>query len=160
MSYVNPTGQGVGAMAQQLMQVFDRNRDGQLTTTEFTSVLSDLLATRTISSGLTTAAAGSGGARRTDQLAGFNPAKFDTSQSIKYKFARAAMQFDVSTVKDKASAESLLNQMRPAMEREGLQVLAVSKDKIQVTYEGQPLWVDVIQGSSSGSPLFQWMPLA
>ena len=50
MSYVNPTGQGVGAMAQQLMQVFDRNRDGQLTTTEFTAVLGDLLKHRSISS--------------------------------------------------------------------------------------------------------------
>jgi hypothetical protein len=164
MSYVNPTGQGVGAMAQQLMQVFDRNRDGQLTSTEFTAVLGDLLKHRSISSTSIDAAAANPGAagstsRRTDQLAGFNPAKFDTSQSIKYRFARAAMQFDVSSVKDKAGAEALLNQMRPAMQREGLEVLDVSKDKIQVMYEGQPLWVDVIQGASSGAALFQWMPL-
>jgi hypothetical protein len=81
------------------------------------------------------------------------------SQSIKYKFARAAMEFDVSSVKDKAGAEALLNQMKPAMQREGLDVLDISKDKIQVMYEGQPLWVDVIQGASSGSALFQWLPL-
>lgn len=161
MSSINSANPAaVNAMAQQLMLVFDRNRDGQLTATEFTSVLNSLLSNRTISTEATAAAAGSGATRRTDQLAGFNPAKFDTSQSIKYKFARAAMQFDVSAVKDKAGAEALLNQMRPAMEREGLQVLDISKDKIQVTYEGQPLWVDVIQGSTSGAPLFQWMPLA
>lgn len=161
MSYVNPTAQGTGAMAQQLMQVFDRNKDGQLTTTEFTAVLGELLRNRSISStteSATIAAAGSA-PRRTDQLAGFNPAKFEMSQSIKYKFARAAMEFDVSSVKDKAGAEALLNQMKPTMQREGLEVLDISKDKIQVMYEGQPLWVDVIQGASSGSALFQWLPL-
>ena len=148
-------------MAQQLMLVFGRNRDGQLTTTEFTSLLSEPLSNRTLSSEATaTAADGSGATRRTDHLSGFTPAKFEASQSIEYKFARAAMQFDVSTVKDKAGAESLLNQMRPAMAREGLQVLDISKDKIRIIYEGQSLWVDVIQGSSSGTPMFQWMPIA
>jgi hypothetical protein len=161
MSYVNPTGQGVGAMAQQLMQVFDRNKDGQLTTTEFTSVLGELLSSRSIAApaAATTTAATGATPRRTDQLTGFNPAKFEASQSIKYKFARAAMQFDVSGVKDKSRAEALLQQMKPAMQREGLDVLDISKDKIQVVYEGQPLWIDVIQGSTSGSPLFQWLPL-
>lgn len=154
MSNVGSTGStGVSAMAQQLMQVFDRNKDGQLTIPEFTSVLSDLMARRTLS-----AAAGGSATSRTDQLTGFDPAKLDTGQSVKYQFARAAMQFDVSTVKDKASAEALLNQMRPAMQSEGLEVLDISKDRIQVMFEQQPLWIDVIQGANSGSPLFQWLP--
>lgn len=153
---VNSTaGTGVDAMAEQLMQVFDRNKDGQLTTEEFTAVLGDILGNRAGAADTTAA----GSTRRTDHLAGFSPAKFDTSQSIKYKFARAAMEFDLASVKDKPSAEALLNEMKPAMAREGLDVIEVSKDKIRVMYEGNPIWVDVIQGSSSGSPMFQWLPV-
>ena len=159
MSIVNGTsGSGIGAVADQIMQVFDRNKDGQLTTEEFTAVLNNMLGST--AAGTSGAGAASAGTRRTDQLTGFSDAKLDASQSIKYRFARAAMQFDVSAVHDKAGAESLLNQMRPAMAAEGLDVLDVKGDKIQVNYEGSPLWIDVIQGAASGSPMFQWLPLA
>jgi hypothetical protein len=160
MSYLNPTGAtGVDAVAQQLMQMFDRNRDGQLTVTEFGDVLRELLTPRTPITAEATAATGVPSVtRRTDQLTGFDSAKFDVSTSTKYRFARAAMQFDVSGVKDKAGAEALLQEMRPAMEREGLQVVEISKDRIQVMHEGRAVWIDVIQGAASGSPRFQWLP--
>lgn len=159
MSSVNATsGTGIDAIAQQLMKAFDRNQDGQLTTAEFTAVLNGMLGNlpSTTSAAASSSPAATGGT--THQLAGFNLSKLDTSQSIKYKFGRAAMGFSVDSVKDKASAEALLNQMKPAMEREGLEVLEISKDKIRVNYEGQPLWVDVIQGASTGATAFQWLP--
>jgi len=160
MSYLNPTGTtDVDAVAQQLMTVFDRNRDGKLTAVEFTAVLSELLTPRTPGTPEATGRPAVATApRRTDQLAGFDHAKLDASTSTKYRFARAAMEFDVSRVKDKASAEALLQEMRPTMEREGLQVVDISKDRIQVMHEGRAVWVDVIQAAASGSARFQWMP--
>ncbi len=162
MSSVNGTAP-IDVLARQLMQTFDRNRDGRLTTEEFTSVLSSLMSA---TSGAT-AAPGAGHAsapaaaaapiRRTSHLEGFNLDKLAASQTTKYRFARAAAEFDLTSVTDKASAESLLNSMRPTFEREGLNVLAIAGDRIQVMHEGQPIWVDVIRGANSGSPGFQWL---
>jgi hypothetical protein len=149
---------GIDLLTQQLMGRFDRNKDGRLTSEEFTSVLKTLLEAQpagSIPSSTTRAAAG---ARRTDHLTGFDDRKLESSQSIKYRFARAATEFGIESVTDKASAQALLESMRPAFARQGLDVLAIKGDRLQVTYEGQPLWVDVIRGSSSGSPAFQWLP--
>jgi EF hand len=154
---ISTTTNGINAIAQEIMRVFDRNKDGQLNSAEFASVLSTLVG------GSATASAGSGAgaaaAPRTDQLAGFAPEKLATSQSTKYKFARAAMEFDVSQVKSKADAETLLREMQPAMAREGLDVLEVSKDRIKVMHEGAPIWIDVIRAAASGAGTsFQWLP--
>ena len=157
MSIVNGTaGTGIGAIAQQLLQVFDTNRDGQLTTEEFTAVLNNVLGAAS--------AAGEGAPTtsvpgRSDQLTGFSEVKIATSHSTKYRFARAAMQFDVSRVRTKADAEALLNQMRPAMAAQGLDVLEVKGDRIRVSHEGTPIGVDVIRGTESGAPMFQWLPV-
>lgn len=160
MSSVNGTP-AIDVLAQQLMQTFDRNRDGQLTTQEFTSVLSSLMsatAGATAAPGAASSAAPAG--RRTSHLEGFDLNKLEASQSTKYRFARSAAEFDLTSVTDKASAEALLNTMRPTFEREGLNVLAVKGDRIQVMHEGLPLWVDVIRGANSGAPGFQWLPEA
>jgi len=160
MSNLNATtATGIDALARQLMTMFDRNQDGKLEAAEFTAVLGDLLSQRTVTSNPSGGTGTPSTTRRTDQLAGFDAGKLDSSVSTKYRFARAAMQFDVSGVRDKAGAEALLQQMRPAMEREGLQVLAISRDQIQVTHDGQPIWIDVIQGAGSGAPRFQWLPI-
>jgi hypothetical protein len=157
MSSVNGLGasNSLDAIAQQLLKVFDRNKDGQLSASEFTDIFREVL--RSQPAVLSTPAAASG-AKNVDHLAGFVPEKLATSQSIKYRFGRAAADFSLASVKDKASAEALLQSMRPAFEREGLQVLEISKDRIRVNYEGQPLWVDVIRGATSGTPAFQWLP--
>ena len=148
---------GIDLLTQQLMGRFDRNKDGRLTTEEFTSVLKTLLEAQPIG-GTSSPATSAAGARRTDHLTGFDDRKLESSQSIKYRFARAATEFGIESVTDKASAQALLESMRPAFARQGLDVLAIKGDRLQVTYEGQPLWVDVIRGSSSGSPAFQWLP--
>lgn len=144
------------ALARQLMQVFDRNRDGNLTTEEFTSVLRSLVDAQ--SSASPSSAAAPAAFRRTDHLEGFDLRKLDGQQTTKYRFARAAAEFGLSSVTDKASAEALLNSMRPTFEREGLNVLAVKGDRIQVMHEGQSIWVDVIRGANSGAPAFHWLP--
>jgi len=173
---------GIELLTQQLMSRFDSNKDGKLTVDEFSSVLRSMLESQpaTVKAGATTAAtaAATGGATtsaavnaaasaaapmtargvaRTDHMVGFEPSKLAGRQSVKYQFARAAMQYDIESVKDKPSAEALLNSMKPAFEREGLKVLAVKGDRLQVDLEGQPIWVDVIRGSGSGTPAFQWV---
>lgn len=165
---------GIELLTQQLMSRFDSNKDGKLTVDEFSSVLRSMLESQpaavkaSATTAATTAAAGNAaaspatpmtasGVRRTDHMVGFEPSKLAGRQSIKYQFARAAMQHDIESVKDKPSAEALLNSMRPAFEREGLKVLAVKGDRLQVDLEGQPIWVDVIRGSGSGTPAFQWV---
>lgn len=153
----------VDTLAQQLIQRFDGNRDGKLTAEEFTSVLRSLIEAQPASATADPAAGApveSAGVRRTDHLAGFDLAKLDYSQSTKYRFARAASEASLASVTDKASAEALLDSMRPAFEREGLDVRAVKGDRIQVMHEGQPIWVDVIAGANSGAPMFQWLPNA
>lgn len=162
MSLGNETSpSAVDALARQLIQTFDSNRDGKLTTEEFTSVLRALIEAKPGAATGTSAAPSSMatfGIRRTDHLEGFDLAKLDASQSTKYRFARAASEFGLASVTDKASAEALLNSMRPAFEREGLNVLAVKGDRIQVLHEGQPIWVDVIRAAASGVRAFQWLP--
>jgi hypothetical protein len=156
MSSIN-NSVGIDLLTQQLMGRFDRNKDGHLTTEEFTSVLKGLLDAQPAGVG-SSSSTPMPSARRTDHLTGFDHGKLQSSLSIKYRFARAATEFGLGSVTDKASAQALLESMRPAFAREGLDVLAIKGDRVQVTYEGQPLWVDVIRGSSSGSPAFQWLP--
>jgi hypothetical protein len=167
MSVVNQTGTtGLDAIAQNLLRRFDSNRDGKLSADEFTSVLGALVnSLSSITANGASHASGASGATgatsggSTALLAGFVPEKLQTSQSTKYKFGRAAMQFDLASVKDKASAEELLKSMRPAMEREGLEVLDIRGDKIKVMHEGTPIWVDVIRAASVGIDcVFQWLP--
>ena len=165
MSAINGLN-GIELLTQQLMTRFDTNKDGKLTTDEFTSALRSMLeaqptaSTTAASTGATVAPASAVPAssiRRTDHMVGFEPSKIPARQSVKYQFARAATQFDIESVKDKPSADALLTSMRPAFEREGLKVLAVKGDRLQVEIEGQATWVDVIRGSSSGTPAFQWV---
>jgi hypothetical protein len=139
--------------------VFDSNRDGHLTTEEFTSVLRSLVDAQNQAN--PAPAASPTGIRRTDHLEGFDLDKLNNGhQTTKYRFARAASEFSLASVTDKASAEALLNSMRPTFEREGLEVLAIKGDRIQVMHEGLPVWVDVIRGANSGSPAFHWLPEA
>ena len=93
-------------------------------------------------------------------MEGFDDTKLgDPSHtSMKYLFGRVAQRYSLASVRDKASAESLLLQMRPDLEAAGITVLDVSRDKIQVRDDqGQTAWVDVIRGASAGDPAFQWL---
>ena len=132
--------------ARTLMTSLDGNRDGQLSTSEFTSFLTGLADTAR--------ATGPG-----PHMVGFNDAKLGNPShtTVKYLFGRVAQRFSLASVRDKASAEALLLQMRPDLEAAGITVLDVSRDRIQVRDDqGQTAWVDVIRGASAGDPAFQW----
>jgi len=77
-------------------------------------------------------------------------------QTVKYQFGRVASHFPLDSVKDKASAEALLNRMRPELEAAGLTVREIKGDKIRVDTELGQEWVDVVRGAGSGSPGWWW----
>lgn len=154
-------GTGVDSIANQLLKVFDRNNDGQLSREEFGDVMRGILGNLANEAGTTAAlpaASTPNAALRMNQLEGFSHDKLQTSDSVKYRFARAAAQFDVSGVNSKASAEAHLQNMKPALEGQGLDVLDIKGDRIQIVFQGNPLWVDVIRGATGTSPAYQWLP--
>jgi len=138
-----------------------------LTTEEFTQFLSTMLG----STGLSTPASATGATGTTGTsattfhgttrptMAGFDAGKLAdvTHTTMKYKFGRVAQQYSLESVNDKTSAQALLTTMKPDLEAAGLQVLAVDGDSIKVNDNGQETWIDVIRGSKSGSPAWQWL---
>jgi hypothetical protein len=143
-------------LQQRLLQSFDANKDNQLSQAEFSNLLGNLLGTGLVNMASTP---GAPPAAEPPRLEGFNPDKLATGDSPKYRFARAAMQYSLSGVRDKEGAEALLREMQPAFEREGLDVLGIDKDRIKIRYENQEIWVDVMRAASTGAQAFQWLPL-
>jgi len=149
--------------ARTLMTSLDGNRDGQLSTTEFTSFLTSVMGG---AGGAGVAGvAGDAGPRLNSLLkngppplmAGFDPASVANPTTVKYKFAQVAQEYSLTSVRDMASAETLLRAMTPELEAAGITVLGVSRDKIQVLDDrGQTAWVDVIRGAGDYDPAFQW----
>ena len=161
VSSTNPLDQ----LAQSLVQRFDANQDGQLTTDEFTSFLSSFLNSIStgngnalgLSAGSTASIASSGPKAA---LEGYDMGKINdpSNTHVKYKFGRIAQNYSLSSVTDKASAEALLNSMKPQMEASGIDVLAIKGDKIQVKDDaGQTAWIDVIRATGSSNTGWQWL---
>lgn len=154
-------------LASALVSRFDSNKDGQLTTEEFTKFLSTMLGSTGLStSANTTGATGTTGTSSTTfhgttrpTMAGFDAGKLAdvTHTTMRYKFGRVAQQYSLESVNDKTSAQALLTTMKPDLEAAGLQVLGVDGDSIKVNDNGQETWIDVIRGSKSGSPAWQWL---
>jgi hypothetical protein len=155
-------------IARSLVDRFDANKDGQLTTEEFTSFLSNFLTSATVPAGKATGFAaatlpGNGlklGTVR-PSLEGFDGGKLaDTGHlTAKYKFARVAQQYSLEDVSTKDAAQSLLNTMKSDLTAAGLDVLEVSKDKIKIKDDaGQEAWIDVIRAAGSGrAAAWQWL---
>jgi hypothetical protein len=138
------------------MTSLDGNRDDKLSTSEFASFLSKFTAPGT-GTDAATSPAHEGPA---PLMAGFNEAKLSdpNHNTVKYLFGRVAQHHSLASVHDGASAESVLQEMLPALEAAGITVSDVSKDKIQVLDdEGQATWIDVIRGANSTNPAFQWL---
>lgn len=91
-------------------------------------------------------------------LEGFDHAKIANPavRSMKYLFARIAMQTGLESVKDMASAQALLEEMVPHLRAAGMEIAGVKNDKIQVKTEVGWEWVDVIRGAGSGNPAWWW----
>ena len=133
--------------ARTLMTSLDGNRDGQLSTTEFTSFLAAFADNRTGREG------------PSPRMAGFDAKLGDPSHTtMKYMFGRVAQRYSLASVRDMASAEALLQDMKPELEAVGITVLDVSRDKIKVLDDlGRPAWIDVIRSAGASDPAFQWL---
>lgn len=157
-------------LARSLVDRFDANKDGQLTTDEFSSFLSNFMTAvgKPSGSGLGVAAgAPAHGLTRAvvggsaPMLEGFDSRKLADPGHLtaKYKFGRVAQQYSLDSVTDKAAAEVLLNSMKSDLTAAGLEVLEVKGDKIKVKDDaGQDAWIDVIRGAGSGKAAgWQWL---
>lgn len=154
-------GNAIEQLKQQLMQVFDRDHSGSLDGSEFANILKSLMGNHQLVN-METAQPGARAARLFDgpaaKLEGFDHHKMTTSTSPKYRFARVATQYGLSQVNNKNEAESLLQQMRPDLERAGVNILDVAGDRIKIRHEDRDVWVDVIRAASIGAEAFQWLP--
>ncbi len=75
----------------------------------------------------------------------------------KYIFGRVAQGFKLDSVQgDKGRAEELLKAMVPELKKNGLEVVDVKGDRIQVKTEVGYEWVDVVRGAGSDSPGWWW----
>ena len=161
-------GNAIEQLRQQLMQVFDRDRNGSLNGSEFADILLGLVKDRSLVNlgggqpgGAPRAVATTGRAATPAAFApleGFDHTKLATSSSPKYLFARVAMQYDLSEVQNKSAAEGLLQRMRPDLEQAGLNILDVAGDRIKIRHEDREVWVDVIRAASVGARAYQWLP--
>ena len=156
-------------LASALVSRFDLNKDGQLTTEEFSQFLSTMLG----STGLSTSAkaaldtAGATGGASTafhgtirPTMAGFNAAKLadESHTTMKYKFGRVAQRYSLESVHDKASAQDLLTSMKPDFDAAGLNVVDIKGDSIKVKDNaGQESWIDVVYSANGRSPAWQWL---
>jgi hypothetical protein len=164
VSSSNPLDQ----LAQALVSRFDANKDGQLTTEEFTSFLSQFLGsagsalTNGHANGVTSGTATANGLHGTipPVMRGFDAGKLAdlTHTTIKYQFARVAQQYSLESVHDKTSGEALLNSMRDDLTAAGLNILDIKGDSIKIKDDaGQEAWIDVIQSCGGGNPAWQWL---
>ena len=155
-------------IARSLVDRFDANKDGQLTTEEFTSFLSNFLTSATAATpngnayGVA-AGAGSNGLKLgtvKPALEGFDAGKIADLGHLteKYKFARVAQQYSIESVTSKSAAEALLNTMKADLQAAGMDVLDVKNDKIKIKVDGQEAWIDVLRGAGSGkAAAWQWL---
>ncbi len=91
-------------------------------------------------------------------LEGYDATKLNNPdhQTVKYLFGRVASHHALAGVKDKASAQALLESMVPELEAAGLKVHEVQGDKIRVDTELGQEWVDVVRGAGGGNPGWWW----
>lgn len=177
------TGNPLQELARQLVQKFDTDRDGQLTTQEFTSFLTNFLGTLG-GDGKTAAAAGTGLAQGYQVPAtasegvtggrggGYAYGGFDFSQpaanrditkSAKYAFAEAtrlAEEQGAGTMwHTKAGAEQFARQyVQPFLESQGFAVHEIVGDKMRVSTRENPSgeWVDFVENVDGANPRLAW----
>lgn len=157
-------------LARSLVDRFDANRDGQLTTEEFTSFLTSFVdSARSAATapgivngapahGLRKGLVDNGGPAA---LEGFNHDKLKdpTHLTPKYRFARVAQQYSLDGVTSKAAAERLLTSMKADLEAAGLDVVAIRNDKMKLRLDdGREAWIDVMRAVGSGqAKAWQWL---
>ncbi len=163
MSTIQPSV-SVQDLAKSLMQTFDSNSDGKLTTDEFGAFLSKLLTGVTTASA-TSAAATTAATATTATTAGSGSVKFegfdfsvvkDPLKSAKYSFAAAAKAAG-SMPTSKADAEAWFNtNIKAKMEADGHRINWVKGDTFQFTDAGGTFVVDYVRGAASSDPALAW----
>jgi hypothetical protein len=140
------------------MTSLDGNKDGQLSTEEFTSFLAKLL-TGVQSVGMTPAATATTGATGGNavKFEGFDFAKnADPAKSAKYAFAAAAQKVGTMPM-SKAEAETWFNtSIKSEMEKLGHKIDWVKGDRFQFTNWQGTFVVDYVRGAASGNPALAW----
>jgi EF hand len=164
-------GATVQDLARTLMQTFDTNNDGQLTSDEFGTFLTKLL------SGVSTAASTTATGSASSVLAGINTTAFklgsqsngtakfegfnfestnDLRLSAKYAFAAAAQKAP-SMPYTKTEAENWFNTyIKPTMEALGHRINWVKGDKFQFTDSVGTFVVDFVRGADGPDPALAW----
>jgi hypothetical protein len=148
------------------MTTVDGNKDGQLSTEEFTSFLTKLLTgirtEATSASGLALAhspyaATAAGAAAGTARFEGFDFARpQDPQKSAKDAFAMLAQQAGTMP-QTKAEAEAWFNAtIKTQMEGLGHKVNWVKGDKFQFTNWQGTFTVDFVRGADGPNPAFHW----
>jgi hypothetical protein len=168
------SGNPLDQLVRSLFQTYDTNSDGKISSDEFSALIARLTGTVASSTSATPSPTSATATapllptvaavrRPRAALEGFDARKLANPEhrSQKYIFARVAQYADLSSVKDKASAEAVLRGMVPELKAAGLDVLDVHGDKIKFVGQnsGREVWVDVVRGANSKSPAFQWLPL-
>jgi hypothetical protein len=165
MSTITPSV-SVQDLAKSLMQTFDTNNDGKLTSDEFGAFLSKLLTGVTTASAATGATATSAtSATATTATAGSGNVKFegfdfsvtkDPLKSAKYSFAAAAKAAGTMPT-SKADAEAWFNtNIKAKMEADGHRINWVKGDTFQFTDAGGTFVVDYVRGAASTDPALAW----
>jgi hypothetical protein len=170
MSTVN-SSTSVQDLVKTLLNNFDSNKDGQVSTDEFSSFLSKLLTgvnsagstayvgtalgTSAIPSAATGSAAGTGSGNVKFEGFDFGAVK-DPAKSAKYAFAAAAKKAG-SMPTSKSDAEAWFNtNIKPEMEKLGHQINWVKGDKFEFSNWQGTFTVDYVRGAGSGDPALAW----
>jgi hypothetical protein len=158
---MNPiqSGASVQDLARTLMTSLDGDKNGQLSTEEFTSFLSKLLSGVQTANTNYSAAPGATVAGTTSNIKfeGFDFTKnADPAKSAKYAFASIAQKVGTMPT-SKADAESWFNtNVKSEMEKLGHKIDWVKGDRFQFTNWQGTFVVDYVRGAASTNPALAW----
>jgi hypothetical protein len=145
-------------LARTLMTSLDGDKNGQLSSEEFTSFLSKLLSgVQTANLAAASTATPTAAASSAVKFEGFDFAKgANPAKSAKYAFAAAAQKAGTMPT-SKADAESWFNSnIKSEMESLGHKIDWVKGDRFQFTNWQGTFVVDYVRGAASTNPALAW----
>jgi hypothetical protein len=151
------SGASVQDLARTLMTSLDGDKNGQLSSEEFTSFLSKLLSGVQTAGATTPIATATAGTTSNLKFEGFDFTKnADPAKSAKYAFASIAQKAG-SMPTSKSDAETWFNSnIKGEMERLGHKIDWVKGDRFQFTNWQGTFVVDYVRGAASTNPALAW----